>query len=98
MKEKYLLYPAEYFTSTIYEWKPVLADDNHKDIIIGSLQFLVEKKRIELNAFVIMNNHIHLTCLPQASLATIGNLYTFPNSSLVYEVYRTTIEAFHDDK
>ena len=64
MKQKYLLNPAEYFTSTIYEWKPVLADDNHKGIIIGSLQFLVEKKRIELNAFVIMNNHIHLIWQP----------------------------------
>ena len=64
MKEEYLLYPADYFTATIYEWKPVLANDNYKDIIIGSLQFLVNKKRIELNGFVIMNNHIHLTCLP----------------------------------
>lgn len=32
----------------------------YKDIIIESLQFLVDKQRIELNAFVIMNNHIHL--------------------------------------
>ena len=55
---------AKYFTSTIYEWKPVLANDMYKDIIIESLQFLVDKKRIELNAFVIMDNHIHLTCLP----------------------------------
>jgi putative transposase len=67
MKEEYLLYPANYFTATIYEWKPLLANDNYKDIIIGSLQFLVEKQRIELNAFVIMNNHIHLTCLPAAT-------------------------------
>ena len=64
MKEEYLLYPAEYFTSTIYEWKPVLAGDNHKGIIIESLQFLVEKKRIELNGFVIMDNHIHLIWQP----------------------------------
>lgn len=60
MKEEYLKYPANYFTATIYEWKPLLANDNYKDIIIGSLQFLVNEKRIELNAFVIMNNHIHL--------------------------------------
>ena len=60
MKEEYLLYPADYFTATVYEWKPALANDVYKDIIMESLQFLVDKQRIELNAFVIMNNHIHL--------------------------------------
>ncbi len=37
-----------------------MADKKHKEIIIESLQFLVSNKRIELNAFVIMSNHIHL--------------------------------------
>ncbi len=37
-----------------------MADNQYKDIIIESLQFLVAEKRIELNAFVIMHNHIHL--------------------------------------
>ncbi len=64
MKEEYLHYPANYFTATINEWKPVLANDNYKDITIGCSQNLVSKNRIELNAFVIMNNHIHFTCLP----------------------------------
>ncbi len=59
MKEEYLHYPANYFTATIHEWKPLLANDNYKNIIIGSLQHLVSKKRIELIAFVIMNNHVH---------------------------------------
>src|ERR1700693_4316478 len=67
MKEEYLLYPANYFTATIYEWKPLLANDNYKDIIIESLKCLVDKKRIELNALVIMNNHIHLIWLALGS-------------------------------
>ena len=57
---EYTVYATQYFTATIYEWQAVLADDNHKDIIIGSLQYLTNDKRIELNAFVIMSNHIHL--------------------------------------
>ena len=60
MKPEYRVHAAQYFTATIYEWQNVLAKDNHKDIIIDSLQFLVNDKRIELNAFVIMSNHIHL--------------------------------------
>jgi putative transposase len=60
MNPEYTIHAAQYFTATIYEWRNVLSEDNHKDIIIDSLQFLVNEKRIELNAFVIMNNHIHL--------------------------------------
>ena len=60
-------FPIEYpqfYTATILEWKHVLADDRHKDIIVESLQFLVNDKRIILNAFVIMSNHIHLIWQP----------------------------------
>ena len=60
MKTEYSFHAAQFFTATNYEWQPVLADDKYKDIIIESLQFLVSEKRIELNAFVIMPNHIHL--------------------------------------
>ena len=52
-------YP-QFFTATILEWKNLLKPDKYKDIIINSLRFLVEDKRIKLNAFVIMSNHIHL--------------------------------------
>ena len=60
MKAPYPVHSANFFTATIYEWELVLADDRHKEIIIESLQFLVTKNRIELNAFVVMSNHIHL--------------------------------------
>ena len=50
-----------FFTATILEWKHLLKNDNFKDIIINSLNFLVSDKRIKVYAFVIMPNHIHLT-------------------------------------
>ncbi len=50
----------QYFTATILDWHHLLKSDKYKDIIIQSLQFLVKEKRIELNAFAIMSNHIHL--------------------------------------
>ncbi len=52
-------YP-DYFTATILEWKHLLKLDKYKDIIVSSLEFLVNKKRIVLYGFVIMSNHIHL--------------------------------------
>ena len=60
MKAEYSFHAAQFFTATIYKWQPVLQADRYKNIVIESLQFLVTKERIELNAFVIMDNHIHL--------------------------------------
>lgn len=58
------IYWPHFYTATIYEWKHLLYENKHKDIIINSLEFLVKDKRIILNAFVIMNNHIHLIWQP----------------------------------
>lgn len=52
-------YP-QFFTATINGWQRLLEPDAHKDIIVNSLRFLVEDKRIKLYVFVIMSNHIHL--------------------------------------
>ena len=63
----------QYFTASIRNWMPLLAEDKYKNIITDSLHFLVENKRIELNAFVVMHNHIHLIWqpLPGHSLSSI---------------------------
>ena len=44
------------------EWEKLLEPDKYKDIIINSFQFQAEDKRIKLYTFVIMSNHIHLSC------------------------------------
>ena len=51
MKAEYPFHAAQFSTVTIYEWQPVLQADQYKNIVIEILQFLVTKKRIELNAF-----------------------------------------------
>lgn len=48
------------FTATINKWQQLLSDDERKQIIIGSLKFMCDEQRINLYAFVIMPNHIHL--------------------------------------
>lgn len=49
-----------FFTATILEWKHLLKPDKYKTIIIESLKFLVENKRVTIYGFVLMPNHIHL--------------------------------------
>lgn len=53
-------YHTEFFTATILQWQYLLKDDNCKEIITGSLEWLVDKKRCSVYVFVIMPNHIHL--------------------------------------
>ena len=58
----YLLMPRQ--DESIRTGNQLLAEEKHKNIIVGSLRFLVSDNRIELNAFVIMSNYIHLIWQP----------------------------------
>jgi putative transposase len=52
-------YP-DFFTATCLKWLRVLEADSIKDIIVDSLRFLVAEKRVNVFAFCIMPNHIHI--------------------------------------
>ena len=49
-----------FFTATNLKWIKLLEDDEHKNIIINSLRFLSDNKRVKVLDFVVMPNHIHL--------------------------------------
>ena len=49
-----------FYTASILNYKKLLMGDDYKEIIIGSLRHLVQKKKIKVYAFVIMPNHIHV--------------------------------------
>ncbi len=49
-----------FITSTIVEWIPVFTDKVFCDIIIDSLTYCRHKKGLQLFAFVIMDNHLHM--------------------------------------
>ncbi|HMG82183.1 MAG TPA: hypothetical protein VK559_04040 [Ferruginibacter sp.] len=66
MNPKYPIYWPQFYTATILQWKHLLRPDKYKNIIIETLQFLVADKRINLYAFVIMSNHMHLIWQPLA--------------------------------
>ena len=49
-----------FYTDTIHEFKPLLTDDDCKQICIDSWKYLTVKKLITIYGYVIMPNHIHL--------------------------------------
>ena len=48
MKAEYSFHATQFFTATIDECQLILKDDQYKNIIIESLQFLVSEKRIDM--------------------------------------------------
>jgi putative transposase len=53
-------YEMSFFTATILEWKPLLANDRYKNIIINSMRYMVSNNKVQLYAFAIMDNHVHI--------------------------------------
>jgi putative transposase len=54
----------QFFTATIQQWHHILKDDEYKQIIVDSFRFLVQEGRLQIHAFVIMSNHIHVIWQP----------------------------------
>ena len=50
----------QFFTATCTNWLPLLKSQDAKQIIIESLDYLVNKDRVKVFSFVIMPNHLHL--------------------------------------
>ena len=61
---------------------------NYKDIIIDSLQYLANDKRIELNAFVIYEQPYSF------NMAGVNRFYAFRCTGVFYEIYCTENKAF----
>ena len=49
-----------FWTATINKWQHLLQEDRFKEVIIQSLRRLSERGLIDVFAFIIMPNHIHL--------------------------------------
>lgn len=50
----------KFFTATILNWQNLLKPDKYKQIIVDSMKFLVNDKRVWIYGFVIMPNHLHI--------------------------------------
>ena len=49
-----------FWTATINQWFHLLEKDEYKNVIIDSLQYLSDTGKVDVFAFIIMPNHIHL--------------------------------------
>ena len=49
-----------FITSTVIDWMDVFTRPIYKHIVIESLQYCQEKKGLEIYAWVLMTNHLHM--------------------------------------
>lgn len=56
----YNQYHLYFLTFTIVDWVDVFTRKIYKDIVIDSLHYCIKEKNIEVYAFVIMSNHVHI--------------------------------------
>lgn len=49
-----------FWTATINQWQRLLWKEEYKNVILSSLKYLIDSGKVEVFAFVIMPNHIHL--------------------------------------
>jgi putative transposase len=49
-----------FWTATVNDWKHLLTEDKFNEVVVQSLRTLSERGLINVFAFVVMPNHIHL--------------------------------------
>ena len=55
-----------FFTFTVEDWIDVFTRKEYKTVVANSLNFCIEKKGLEIFAWCLMSNHIHLVCRARA--------------------------------
>lgn len=63
MSEKYKVKDherAHFMTLTVVGWVDVFTRKNHRTVIVNSLNYCCKKKGLELYAWCLMSNHLHL--------------------------------------
>ncbi len=49
-----------FVTFTVVEWVDIFTRSRYADIVLNSLKHCIEEKGLQLHAYVIMSNHVHL--------------------------------------
>ena len=74
IKDQYTTY---FLTCTVIRWIDVFTSKRYKDITVDSLNYCIQHKGLELYAWVIMSNHIHLVAKVNPPLGMSGFLRDF---------------------
>jgi REP element-mobilizing transposase RayT len=84
-----------YLTFQIVDWIDVFTRKVYRDIVIESLKYSVENKGLDLFAYVIMSNHVHI--IAQSNIGklsdTIRDIKKFTSKRII-----ETIQAINESR
>jgi len=63
-----------YLTLQIVDWVDIFTRPVYRDIVIDSIQYCIKQKGLQVFAYVIMSNHLHLIAHSSSSSSSSGEL------------------------
>jgi REP element-mobilizing transposase RayT len=82
-------YAAHYLTFQVVEWADIFTRKIYRDIIMDSFKYCCKNKGLEIYAFVIMSNHIHLIVKskPGKLSGTIRDLKSYTSRKIIETIF-----------
>ena len=84
-----------FITCQVVGWVDVFSRKIYRDLVIGSLKYCMENKGLEVYAYVIMTNHVHLIVQSKAGCLsdTIRDFKRFTSNSILNDIKENTKES-----
>jgi putative transposase len=85
-RSRYKIYDNEqpyFLTCTVLKWLPLFRDETIVRILLDSLRFLQDEGRLELYAYVIMEDHLHLVASSENLSKEIGGFKSYTARSII---------------
>jgi len=99
MSRKYKFHNPEgvYFVSfAVQGWVDVFTRNEYKDILVDNLKFCQENKGLEIFAWCIMTNHVHLIVRAKEGCSLPDILRDYKKRAVNFFLHmRTIISEFH---
>lgn len=88
---------AVYFlTLTIVDWIDIFTRKEYKEEVVESLNFCVERKGLEIYAWCLMSNHLHLLCRSKEAFNlsdTIQDFKKFTAKKIIESLEKESVES-----
>jgi putative transposase len=84
-----------FVTASTIGWKPLFSETEYAEIVLNSLSWLRQEKRMSLYAFVLMPTHLHSIVLPLDW--SIGNLLQNFGSFTAHKILQKLLEENRKD-
>ena len=83
-----------FLTFTVVDWVDVFTRPVYKEIIVDSLKFCQREKGLEVIAWVLMTNHLHMVATSERNLSDIiRDFKKFTSKRIASEVQSSDTES-----